>query len=51
MAINYTVQAEVVDISADTPKTEDAFLVDTNVWYWLTYSRRPAPKGGKNGGN
>lgn len=39
MAINYTVQAEVVDISADTPKTEDAFLVDTNVWYWLTYSR------------
>ena len=39
MAINYTVQAEVVDISADTPKAEDAFLVDTNVWYWLTYSR------------
>lgn len=37
MAINYTVQAEVVDISADTPKTEDAFLVDTNVWYWTTY--------------
>ncbi len=39
MAINYTVQAEVVDISADTPRAEDAFLVDTNVWYWLTYSR------------
>lgn len=39
MAINYSVQAEVVDISADTPKAEDAFLVDTNVWYWLTYSR------------
>lgn len=37
MAINYTVQAEVVDITADTPKAEDAFLVDTNVWYWLTY--------------
>lgn len=37
MAINYTVQAEVVDISADTPKAEDAFLVDTNVWYWTTY--------------
>lgn len=39
MAINYNVRAEVVDITADTPKTEDAFLVDTNVWYWLTYSR------------
>jgi predicted nucleic acid-binding protein len=39
MAINYTVQAEVVDISADAPKAEDVFLVDTNVWYWLTYSR------------
>lgn len=37
MAINYTVQADVVDITADTPKAEDAFLVDTNVWYWLTY--------------
>lgn len=37
MAINYTVQAEVVDITADTPKAEDAFLVDTNVWYWTTY--------------
>ncbi len=39
MAINYTVQAEVVDISADAPRAEDVFLVDTNVWYWLTYSR------------
>lgn len=36
-AINYTLQAEVVDITADTPKAEDAFLVDTNVWYWMTY--------------
>lgn len=39
MAINYTVQANVVDITADTPKAGDAFLVDTNVWYWLTYTR------------
>ena len=39
MAINYTVEAEVVDITADTPKAQDSFLVDTNVWYWLTYSR------------
>ena len=39
MAINYTVQAEVVDITNDSPKAVDKFLVDTNVWYWLTYSR------------
>jgi len=39
MAIRYTVQAEVVDITADTPRAGDAFLVDTNVWYWLTYPK------------
>jgi len=39
MAINYVIQAEVVDITADTPKDADVFLVDTNVWYWMTYTR------------
>lgn len=39
MAINYNVQPEVIDITADTPKVEDVFLLDTNVLYWLTYSR------------
>lgn len=39
MAVNYTVQANVVDIRRDTPKREDAFLVDTNVWYWMTYTK------------
>jgi len=38
MAINYTIQADVVDITADAPKAADVFLVDTNVWYWMTYS-------------
>lgn len=38
MAVNYIVQAEVVDIRSDHPKKDDIFLVDTNVWYWLTYS-------------
>jgi len=38
MAINYTIQANVVDITADAPKSADVFLVDTNVWYWMTYS-------------
>jgi hypothetical protein len=39
MAINYNIQADVIDIRNDIPKPEDTFLVDTNVWYWLTYTR------------
>lgn len=36
---NYTVKAEVVDIQIDRPKPTDCFLVDSNVLYWLTYTR------------
>lgn len=39
MAVNYAVYADVVDIRYDTPRPDDVFLVDTNVWYWLTYTR------------
>lgn len=39
MAVNYIVQAEVVNIQSDRPKKDDIFLVDTNVWYWLTYTK------------
>lgn len=39
MAVSYDVKAEVIDIRSDTPKESDAFLVDTNVWYWMTYTR------------
>lgn len=39
MAINYIIQAQVVDITTDSPKADDVFLVDTNVWYWMTYTR------------
>jgi hypothetical protein len=38
MAINFSIQANVVDITVDVPKALDVFLVDTNVWYWMTYS-------------
>jgi len=38
MAINYVVQAEVVDIRVDRPKQTDILLVDTNVWLWMTYT-------------
>lgn len=39
MAVHYTVQADVFDIRADNPLSTDAFLLDSNVLYWLTYSR------------
>lgn len=38
MPKKHIVQADVIDISSDTPQKEDIFLVDTNVWYWLTYT-------------
>lgn len=37
--MNYTVQASIVNIEKDSPSSEDAFLVDTNVWLWMCYNR------------
>jgi predicted nucleic acid-binding protein len=39
MPLNLDVFADVVDLRTDKPKTQDKLLVDTNVWYWLSYSR------------
>ncbi len=39
MAITYNIQADIINIHSDTPKHQDVFFVDTNVWYWQTYSR------------
>jgi hypothetical protein len=39
MPINYAVAAQVVDLRNDKPRGTDAFLVDTNVWFWTSYSR------------
>lgn len=38
MSINLTIQANVIDIRNDTPRQDDIFLVDTNVWLWQTYT-------------
>jgi predicted nucleic acid-binding protein len=38
MAIDYAIQAQIVDITKDSPRSDDMFLVDTNVWYWHTYT-------------
>jgi len=37
--VAYSVRADVVDIRTDLPRHDDTLLVDTNVWYWVTYSR------------
>jgi len=36
-------QSSVFDIRSYEPRGEDAFLVDTNAWYWITYSRGTLP--------
>ncbi|PSB49227.1 hypothetical protein C7B80_03265 [Cyanosarcina cf. burmensis CCALA 770] len=38
MAVRLTIQADVIDIGSDMPQPNDIFLVDTNVWYWQTYT-------------
>jgi hypothetical protein len=37
VAVNYAVQAEVIDIQSDRPQASDAILIDSNVWFWMTY--------------
>ncbi len=39
MSINYLVRAYVIDVHRDSPKATDSFLVDSNVWYWVAYSK------------
>jgi len=39
MPTNYVVAADVVDIRADVPQPTDVFVVDANVWFWMTYTR------------
>jgi len=43
MPLSYSIQADVVDIRSDVCQPEDIFFVDTNVWYWLTYSKANSP--------
>jgi hypothetical protein len=44
MAANLLIRADVVDISIDLPQPDDVFMVDTNAWYWIAYSRLSQPK-------
>jgi hypothetical protein len=36
--LNLSVRADVIDINGDTPRKDDIFLVDTNIWLWYTYA-------------
>ena len=45
MPINYIIAAEVVDLRQDCPNCTDTFLVDSNVWYWLTYTKASLVEG------
>lgn len=42
------IRAQVVDIRSDFPTSEDAYLVDTNIWYWLGYQRASLSDNGPN---
>ena len=32
------IQADITDIKTDTPQQSDIFFVDTNIWFWQTYT-------------
>ncbi len=38
MVVNLTIQAEIINIITDTPRQDDIFFVDTNIWFWQTYT-------------
>jgi hypothetical protein len=37
MPINYSIKANIIDITKDRPVKGDRFLVDSCVWFWMTY--------------
>ncbi len=39
MSVQYAIRADVVDIGQAVPRDSDCFLVDSNVWLWMTYSK------------
>jgi hypothetical protein len=39
MSVNYIIASDVVDITTDVPVPEDSFFIDSNVWFWMTYTK------------
>src|ERR1039458_9756848 len=42
-----TVVAKICDIRSVAPDPEAEFLIDTNAWYWTTYTRASIPAVGQ----
>jgi predicted nucleic acid-binding protein len=38
MAVKLDIKADIINTRFDKPKHSDVFFVDTNIWYWITYS-------------
>lgn len=38
MPVKYIVEADVIDLRIGAPRPDDRFLVDSNVWFWTSYS-------------
>jgi len=34
-----SIRATIIDVQRDTPRAADSFLIDTQAWYWLSYTR------------
>jgi len=39
MITSENIKANVIDIRSDNPQKTDRFLVDSNVWFWIAYSK------------
>lgn len=43
MPVSLNIESNVVDLRSDAPRETDIFFVDTNIWYWLTYTKISNP--------
>lgn len=39
MAVNFSVRSQVIDLRNDHPQRNDVYLIDTNAWIWMSYTR------------
>lgn len=39
LPLGLTIRANIIDINVDRPKVGESFYVDTNVWFWMTYTK------------
>ncbi|MBS1081728.1 hypothetical protein [Gluconobacter kondonii] len=39
MGVNFKVSANIYDVKKDIPQKSDVFLIDTNAWFWTSYTQ------------